>query len=72
MKIQPTRCLSGCSWGSLRSQRRQELVISAYRPVDLARWQKGESSPAGGTRIGGYARIHRVAPRLLIEVPSSA
>jgi hypothetical protein len=33
IKIQPTRCPPGCSWGSLRSQRRQELVITAHRPA---------------------------------------
>ena len=35
IKIQPTRCPPGCSWGSLRSQRRQELVITAHRPAVL-------------------------------------
>jgi hypothetical protein len=32
-------------------------VITARRPVDLARWQKGESSLTGGTRIGHYERV---------------
>jgi hypothetical protein len=30
---------------------------NARRRVDLARWQKGESSPAGGMRIGHYERV---------------
>ena len=46
IKIQPTRCPPGCSWGSLRSQRRQELVITAHRPA-LLRLLVGVADLAG-------------------------
>jgi hypothetical protein len=52
IKIQPTRCPPGCSWGSLSSQRRQELVITARRAAAMRDISWVPEASDGLPRIG--------------------